>query len=353
MCKSITFIPQIYKNLNLPIKIFSAIAGVCLGLSISAQDIHFSQFYASPLSLNPANTGNHAGDWRVSNNFRRQWKSITVPFVTASLGYDRQFYLRNHNLSGGVYYINDKSGDSRLTVNKLYLSGAYHKKIDGHNLHGGLQAGYVKKGFDISQLSFPDQFDIDQGQFNTGLSTGDAGIGDNLSYMDLNIGLAWSKKLSDKFEPQAGLALFHLTKPNESFTGTKNNLPRRKVLTLGARWDATQKIFLTPHVLMMSQIKANDFLTGTNVGYNLPANEIKAESVFAGVLFRNGIKRNTDAFIVIGGINFKNLSVGLSYDYNISDLKVASDRKGAIEFSIIYTSISTILEKIALPCDRY
>jgi hypothetical protein len=38
------------------------------------QDIHFSQYYASPLSLNPANTGNYDGDWRLMNSYRQQWK---------------------------------------------------------------------------------------------------------------------------------------------------------------------------------------------------------------------------------------------------------------------------------------
>ncbi|MEC7159268.1 MAG: type IX secretion system membrane protein PorP/SprF, partial [Bacteroidota bacterium] len=36
----------------------------------NSQDIHFSQYYASPLTLNPALTGLHGGDFRAVVNYR-------------------------------------------------------------------------------------------------------------------------------------------------------------------------------------------------------------------------------------------------------------------------------------------
>ena len=43
-------------------------------ISLNAQDIHFSQFYASPLTLNPAMTGFVNGDCRAGVIYRNQWK---------------------------------------------------------------------------------------------------------------------------------------------------------------------------------------------------------------------------------------------------------------------------------------
>ena len=71
-----------------------------------SQDIHFSQFYASPLSLSPYQTGNYNGDWRFMHNYRTQWRSISEPFNTISVGYDRNFYVYNEQLSGGIFFIN-------------------------------------------------------------------------------------------------------------------------------------------------------------------------------------------------------------------------------------------------------
>ncbi len=316
------------------------------------QDIHFSQFYASPLSLNPANTGNYVGDWRIMNNYRRQWESITTPFLTNAIAYDRQFYLYNENISGGLIFISDKSGDALLKVNKIYLSGAYHKTINGHTLHVGYQVGYVQKNFSIDNLTFPDQYDNEIGHFNSQMSNNETVNSQQLSYVDMNTGIIWGKKFN-KFSVEAGLALFHINLPRETFFTNANDLHTRKIFTLGGRVDLSKKFFLLPNLLLMGTTGATDYVLGTNVGYNLPQNKIRAKSVFAGVLLRDGINRNTDAFAAIAGVNFKGLDIGVSYDYNISDLHVASNYLGGLEISIIYTSLSTVLEKIAIPCDRY
>ena len=54
----------------------------CCGLTGMAQDIHFSQFYFSPLNLNPAATGIFDGDYRIAGNHRQQWRSVTTPYTT-------------------------------------------------------------------------------------------------------------------------------------------------------------------------------------------------------------------------------------------------------------------------------
>lgn len=347
------------------VKRLPLIIGLLLGFFNSfGQDIHFSQFYASPLSLNPANTGNYTGDWRIMNNYRRQWKSITSPFVTASIGYDHQFYRNNDRFSAGIILINDKSGDSKLTVNKFLLSGGYHKTIAGNNLHVGLQAGIVNKSFDITKLTFPDQYDHSIGDFNSQLNSGSTVAGDQVSYLDLNLGVAWSRKMG-KIEPQVGAAIFHLNNPKESFFNTGAKLKPRQSYSIGAKYDLNSKIFILPNVLIMKHTKASDLLFGSNVGYKVKANQYKIASVFGGFLIRNTmlVKNkevvintdggDTDAAVFVGGLNFNKLSIGVSYDYNISDLKVISNHRGAVEFSLIYTGLSTLIDQITIPCDRY
>ena len=56
-------------------------------LSVEAwgQDLHFSQYYNTPLLVNPANTGfNPDFDFRAGVNYRNQWASVGSPYKTTS-----------------------------------------------------------------------------------------------------------------------------------------------------------------------------------------------------------------------------------------------------------------------------
>jgi type IX secretion system PorP/SprF family membrane protein len=320
--------------------------------SVSGQDIHFSQYYASPLSLNPANTGNYDGDWRLMNSYRQQWKSIKEPFVTNAIAYDRNFYVLNENISGGLIFINDKSGGANLTVNKVFLSAAYHKAINGHKLHIGYQVGYVQKNISLAGVTFPDQYDRNIGQFNAQLPNNETFNGEQLSYVDMNIGAIYGRRIG-RFDLEAGLAFFHFNYPKETFFKPGNSLISRKLMHFSAKFDVTEKIFLQPRILLMGTTKTTDYLAGSNIGYRIAENKATIKSIFAGILFRNGISRNNDAFIAIAGINFKAFDLGFSYDYNVSDLNIATNYMGGFEISFIYTGINTVLKKISIPCDRY
>ncbi|MEI9809611.1 MAG: type IX secretion system membrane protein PorP/SprF, partial [Bacteroidota bacterium] len=46
------------------------------------------QFFASPLTLNPALTGKFDGVYRVAGNYRNQWPSISNAYTTATVSYD-------------------------------------------------------------------------------------------------------------------------------------------------------------------------------------------------------------------------------------------------------------------------
>ena len=70
-------------------KILSITAALLLSIgAVQSQDIHFSQFYASPLNLNPATTGVLSCDLRFSAIYRNQWASVlnSRAFSTFSAG---------------------------------------------------------------------------------------------------------------------------------------------------------------------------------------------------------------------------------------------------------------------------
>ena len=334
-------------------KLFRKISFLILGIiSINAftQDIHFSQFYYSPLSLNPANTGRFEGDWRISNNYRTQWGSISIPYNTISIGFDKTFYFHSKKIGGGIFFVNDNSGSAHLSVNKIFLSGAYHTDYKGNHLHAGIQIGFVVKSFG-GDVTYPSQYDRGIGGFNNQLPNNETALNDNLSYPDVNFGLLWSKRFG-KIVPMVGYAIFHINNPKESFTDVKNRLPLRHVFTVCTKIDLNEKFFVKPRLLYMNHKRSGDMVLGANFGYNLPVNNYKMESLFFGPHIRT-ILNKADAMIFALGINFKNMDVGISYDVNISPLQVASNGAGALEFSLIYRSKSTVPNKVAIPCDRF
>ena len=103
-------------------------------LAVKAQDPHFSQYFASPLTLNPAMTGYFDGDHRASANFRQQWWSLGSPFVTSTLSFDSkimQLKLPEKDIFGaGIMALFDQSlGGSFNSIN-IAASGSYHKALD-------------------------------------------------------------------------------------------------------------------------------------------------------------------------------------------------------------------------------
>src|SRR5205085_9109880 len=87
----------------------------CVNIA-SAQDPHFSQFYYSPLTVNPAMTGSIEGTWRVGINYRNQWGSISAPSVYSTPSAFGDFRLFSGRFSGnsmglGLLLLTDKAGD--------------------------------------------------------------------------------------------------------------------------------------------------------------------------------------------------------------------------------------------------
>ena len=135
---------------------------------IFSQDPHFSQFFASPLTLNPAYTGKFNGLVRVSGNYRDQWPAISKAFVTSTLAVDAPILKGKLNSNDtwclGGMAMTDRTANGILNSNFLSLSTAYHKALDEdgfHQLGVGFQGTYASKRLDGSQLNFENELALD------------------------------------------------------------------------------------------------------------------------------------------------------------------------------------------------
>ena len=322
-------------------KIYTVLLFALLTCNAFAQDIHFSQYYASPLTLNPALTGMVNGVFRASFNYRNQWFNIPTlntiaPYQTYQASFDMPLLrnkLGNDWLGVGGMFYTDKAGDGALTTFSGLVSIAYHKSVDRYGksqLSFGMQAGVVSKQVNINNLVFENQ--LDNYGFNTSLPNGETNYnGKAIIYPDVNLGVIWSSAPKDNFHYHFGFAMDHLSRPKESFLndGGKNKLPFRYNINGGCEvfLNRESTLSLDPTFLFMLQSNAEQYNFGLALNYWV--NDDVA--VFGGPWYRVN-----DAFILAAGVEFFNTRVGVSYDINNSDLKTATQAQGALELSVQY-----------------
>ncbi len=301
--------------------------------SVSAQDLHFSQFMNSPLTTNPANTGFiPEADYRIGGNFRQQWTSIPVPYKTASVWGDIQL-LRNNIENGwvgvGALLLNDVAGRGNLRSNKIYGSVAYHQMIGLSSLlSAGFNAGYASKRIDITKFTFDNQWN---GKFfDSKGPNGESLLSNpNSSYFDLQVGINYAYFPTENTYFNAGASVHHINQPKETFfTNGTNEVPRRYIGFLNGSFKMNDDWILNPNAYFSSQAKANEFVLGGNAAYNLMGDG--SVVVFGGAYYRWG-----DAAVAMVGVEMKNIRFTFTYDATVSNLSKYNNANGAYEFSLI------------------
>lgn len=333
---------------------------VCLlGVStMNAQDIHFSQFYQSPLLLNPALTGHMPAKFRINAMYRRQWPTITsgrAVYETPMVGFDVNLLRgeRKFNSLGlGLHLMNDRNSGGLLNNVEIMGSIAYHldlKKNMKTYLSAGLQAGVINKRLDWEQILFADQVGPD-GEI-TG-PTMESFPNGSIWLPDFRLGLTFAGFPSLKTRYKIGVGLYHLTQPRETFMEIDNKLPLRLVAHADARF-GSRTIGLEPKILFQTQAKAMELVGGLLLDLGI----LRKASLYIGGEVRadgsvdGGI--GLDAGNAIIGLRLDDWDVGFSYDFNISNLTVGTGGRGAIEFSLIKIFRRAYTVEPILPAIRY
>ena len=308
---------------------------IIAGVSAHAQDLHFSQFFNSPLTTNPANTGFIPdADYRIGVNYRNQWSSIlNVPYKTMSAWGDAQLFrdrLENGWLGVGGLILSDIAGSGGLRSDKFYGSVAYHQMLGNSSLvSAGFNLGYASKRIDPSNLKFPDQFN---GKFfDAGISPGVQFTTTNSGYFDMQAGMNYAYFPSENVYVNAGYSIHHVNKPTETFFGDNTEagkIPIRHIGFLNGLFKVNSRVIINPNIYFTTQAKAIEMNGGINANYNL--SEFGDKQLIFGVYYRQG-----DAVIPMAGFETKKVSFTFSYDATISSLKSFNNYRGAAEISII------------------
>lgn len=321
---------------------------------LQAQDPHFSQFYASPLTLNPAIAGTYNGTFRISTLYRDQWRSaIDTPLRTFAMSGDVKFDVKYgaNNLPDavglGITFFGDRVSSYDYNTNQILLTAAYHKVIDKRTkqyLGIGVQGGVFQKSISYEDLTFQDQFNAVDGYT---LETGEFLPPNNKSFTDLSIGLHYSITPTKKTNFHAGLGYFHINQPNLSYFNTPDiigaEINRSDILHAkwsvyaGASFRTGDRMTLQPRINALSQGPYSEVNLGATFRYKL--SRTAGQYLLFGPYIRGakGLQGTSmEALILMAGIEMNNFIIGMSYDQNFSRLLNSRKSLSSFEISLIY-----------------
>jgi type IX secretion system PorP/SprF family membrane protein len=313
------------KNLLLFLFFLFAISG------INAQDFHYSQYNLSPLTLNPAKAGSFKGTVRLGGIYRDQWGSVLQnQYRTPSFYVDAPVYRgigKKDWIGVGAHFLNDQSGTYGYTQTNLGAAISYHLALDAMRknvLTFGFQASQNQRRVDVANLRFYNQY------VDGAWTPATENVQENVQFTDYAAGIDFRARPSAKLSWNVGFSAFHLLEPTESNNGTATAIiPRRLVGYAGATASLTPEWQLTPQVFYTNQGGSSEIIAQAIAGYKLGAS--KDFLLNMGLGYRVG-----DAAMLIVGMEFKNLVVGASYDFNVSGLSTYSNYQGGFEVGLGY-----------------
>ena len=303
-----------------------------------AQDLHFSQYFNTPMLVNPANTGfNPDYDFRVGGNYRSQWANVGNPYRTMSAWADTKLFtnrFENGWVGIGGYLLKDAAGSGSLTSTSGFATIAYHQMV-GYNslLSGGFGLGFTSKRRDISKLSFDDQWN---GRFfDVKIPSNEPFAYSQASYLDLQMGLNYAYFASENMYLNAGVSIMHINTPRETFfdpATSDNHIYRRYTAFVNSSIKIQDTWIFNPNIYVSKMGNAWETVVGFNANRDLGGNGLS--QLIVGLYYRN-----KDALIPMIGYQVDDLKFTVNYDATISSLSALNGTRGAYEISIVKSGV--------------
>ncbi|AXY77552.1 type IX secretion system membrane protein PorP/SprF [Paraflavitalea soli] len=305
-----------------------------------AQDIHFSQFFEAPLLRNPSLAGIYSGDVRIQGVYRDQWNSFTNAYRTGSLNAEYKMPVGKGDdfMTIGGQVLFDKAGTVGLTTTSLLPALNYHKSLSNEKamyLSLGFMGGMIRKSIDASKMTTDNQYG--PGGYDPTAPTGEILTTPNFNTWDASVGMSFNTTFGeDKANSYfLGAAYHHLNRPKNSFYRNASiELKPKYVFSGGITFGVDEYSYFIVQADHSIQGSFTETVGGALYSYKLgddPVNPLY--TIHAGAFLRW-----KDALIPVIKLDRYPLSVALSYDVNVSQLKTASQGRGGVEISLSWIS---------------
>lgn len=327
---------------------------VVCAINLSAQDPNFTQFYNVPAYANPALVGTANANYRVSTLFRDQWQgALQKPITSFIFGGDLKFGAggdqKYPDLVGiGIMFLNDKVGQFDFTTNQVAVSGSYHKLLDRATLQYlgiGIQSSIQSKSLGYANVNFGDQFNAVDG-FT--LETSEDLPVNNIGIFDFSMGINYSITPNDDQQFSAGLAAFHIFRPDISFYSQDELLNRRynSSSILPLRWTAHANFKQTINPRMASETRGvynkQDFFQEINLNQLFSfTNPLFAEKSFfvgPGIRasnFQDKSNLRFESLNLTAGVQLNKMVMSASFEHALSPLVANRRNFNSFELSFI------------------
>lgn len=314
-------------------KLISLLLVVAGAMSVRGQDIHFSQFYQSPLLRNPALAGLFEGDIRVQGVYRDQWNSVTNAYRTGSLNAEYKLPVGQGDdyLALGFQSYFDRAGTVSYTKLMFYPAITFHKSLSVERnmyLAVGFMGGWVQHSIDLSKVTTNSTYE-------------GMGINENItdptySYLDGSTGISFNTQIKDDPENNLylGVAYHHFNRPGNSFYRNKN-------IQLNPKWVFSGGLKLNAGDYSFVEIQGDHYRQGsfkqTIIGamYGIKIGPYPDEPDYK--LSLGTFLRLQDALIPVLKFEYPPYSISFSYDANVSKLKPSSLGRGGFEMSVSFS----------------
>jgi type IX secretion system PorP/SprF family membrane protein len=313
-------------------KKLAGVINLLIMTSAFAQDIHFSQFYETPLYRNPAFAGVFTGDIRVQAVFRSQWNSFVDAYKTGSMNAEYKMPVGKGDdyFTTGFEAFYDQAGSANLTTTIFTPVLNYHKSISNEKnmyLSAAFMGGIVNRRFDRSRITTNNQYDVGTDGENFSRT--------QYSYWDGSAGISFNSGLGNN--PQnnilLGVAYNHFNRPRNSFYEDANVLLDPKLVFSGDfRLGVNDNSWITFHSDYSIQGTYRELIGGMLYGIKIgPVLDDPDYTINGGAFLRWN-----DAIVPVIKIDYHPFSIAISYDVNISQLKTTSYGRGGAEMSVTY-----------------
>lgn len=308
-----TALTKILKQITIVFALILASTNIVLA-QIDAQ---FTQYWAVPTYYNPAAIG-RTDFVDIHAISRLQWVGIEGAPNSISALADSPFKLAGKRVGVGLVFHQEKLGLYNTLNAGAQVSYNNIKFLKG-TLSVGAQIGFITETFKGSEVELPSGDEFHEGT-DEAIPTNDL----TGTALDLNFGLFYTHKWF-----WLGISGIHLTAPTISLNQESSmdqmyefNVDRTFYLMGGSNIPIKNTLLeLQPSFLVKTDTR---FFTG----------ELTARAVWKKFLNGGVAYRWNDAVAVMIGAEFKNFTLGYSYDYPIS--KIAKASSGSHELFLGY-----------------
>lgn len=301
---------------------------------VSAQDVHFSQFWETPLLRNPSLAGLFEGDLRVQAIYRDQWNNLTNAYRTGSMNLENKIAVGGGDdfLTVGLQTFFDRAGTIGWMTTQFLPAINYHKSLSQEKnryLSLGAMGGWVQRRFDPSKMTTNTTYE-------TGAGTGENIPNSSFGYVDGSVGLSYNAQVGERQSDNfyLGVAYHHFNRPQQSYFYRNANveLNPKWVLSAGMKWSLSDQAFVTILADHSRQGRFEQTVAGVLYGIRLgPDPQSSTQSIQAG-----GFMRLQEAFIPVIKIDMGQISASFSYDVTISNLTPFNQGRGGFEAGFVY-----------------